>query len=117
MGAEGCQGSRGRRSSTEQRRDSEYFGGGGRGRIGSGAGGGCAARVAMGRRGARGPKDADRPRDGGGTLKISAAAAAGVGSGAGAGGGCAARVAMGRRGARGPDVMCRSRRWAWATPR
>ena len=33
---EGYQGSRGRRSSTERRRDSENFGGGGRGRIGSG---------------------------------------------------------------------------------
>ena len=48
---------------------------------------GCSAA----RRGVRGPEDAVRPRNGGGTLKISAAA--GVGSGAGAGGGRAASVA------------------------
>ena len=53
------------------------------------------------RRDARGPEDADCPRNGGGTLKISAAA--GVGSGARAGGGRAARVAARRRGARGPE--------------
>ena len=95
MGAEGCQGSRGRRSSTERRRDSENFGGGGgggRGRVGSrDRRRPCCEGRSPARRGARGPEQADRLRNGGGTLKISTAA--GVGSGAGAGGGRAVRVA------------------------
>ena len=72
---EGCQGSRAGRSSAERRRDSENFGGGGgRGRIGSGGRRRpCCERRSAARRGARGPEEADRPRNGGGTLKISAA--------------------------------------------
>ena len=58
---------------------------------------GCSAA----RRGVRGPEDAVRPRNGGGTLKISAAA--GVGSGARGGGGRAARVQVRRGGQSGDE--------------
>ena len=79
--AEGCQGSRRGRSSTERRRDSENFGG---------------ARGSIGR---RCPDEADRQRNSGRTLKISAAP--GVGSGAGAGGGRAARSEPAAEGCQG----------------
>ena len=103
---EGWQGSRAGRSSTERRRDSENFGGGGggRGRIGSGGRRRpCCERRSAARRGARGPEEADRPRNGGGTLKISVGS--GRERGRGQGGACVDVDLQGNGGVGGGTAM------------